>query len=99
MARIRKSFSRASPITAKPRRPGRSLFLVLLECVAPSCKAANARLGAVCQTTDLLRFGMGFFDRLQYRLRVSRLSHSLCFLIDAIANERIIATGLFQKLY
>ena len=57
--------------------------------------AANARLGAVCRTTDLLRLGMGFFDRLQYRLRVSRLSHSLCFLIDAITNERIIPTGIF----
>ena len=30
---------------------------------------------------------------------VGRLSHSLCFLIDPVANERIIPTGLFQELY
>jgi hypothetical protein len=31
-------------------------------------------------------------------LRVGRLSHDLGFLIDPVANERIIPTKLFQKL-
>ena len=42
--------------------------------------------------TDLLRIGVGLFDRVEHRLWVGRLSHGLCFLIDPVANERIIPT-------
>ena len=51
-------------------------------------------LGAVCRAADLLRLGVDFFDRVEHRLWVGRLSHGLCYLIDPVANKRIIPTKL-----
>jgi hypothetical protein len=57
------------------------------------------RLGAVCAAADLLRLVVNLLDRVEHRLRVGRLSHGFCFLIDPVANERIVPTGLFRQLY
>ena len=57
--------------------------------------ATALRLGAVCEAADLLRLVVNLLDR----LRVGRLGHGFCFLIDPVANERIVPTGLFQQLY
>jgi len=58
--------------------------------------AANSHLKAVCATADLLRLGVGLLDRIEHRLWVGRLSHGLRFLIDPVANERIIPTLSFS---
>lgn len=58
--------------------------------------AANSRLKAVYAIAGLLHVGVSIFDRVEHRLRVGRQSHGFCFLIDPVANERIVPTGLFQ---
>jgi RHS repeat-associated protein len=60
--------------------------------------AAGSRLRAVRGAADLLRLGVGLLDRIEHRFWVGRLSHGVCFLIDPVANERIIPAGLFQQL-
>jgi hypothetical protein len=60
--------------------------------------SANPRLRAVSGAANLLRLGVGLLDRVEHRFWVGRLSHGVCFLIDPVANERIIPAGLFQQL-
>jgi len=60
--------------------------------------AVKSRLKAFCVTADLLSLGVCLLDNVKHRLRVGRLSHSFCFLIDPVANERIVPTGLFKQL-
>ena len=56
----------------------------------------SLHLKAVYATADLLRLVVNLLDRVEHRLWVGRLSHGFCFLIDPVANERIVPTGLLQ---
>jgi hypothetical protein len=49
--------------------------------------ATALRLGAVCAAADLLRLVVNLLDRVEHRLRVGRLGHGFCFLIDPVAND------------
>ena len=67
-------------------------------CMTFESPRHSPRLGAIRAAADLFRLGVGLPNRIEHRFWVGRLSHGLRFLIDPVANERVVPAGLFQQL-